>query len=212
MNKLSALKIYKGLLDFAWYGFILFFTFLLIQNVYSLFAQGELSNLVAMKFPVELELPRFDLNKLGDSYTFITKAPANVLLELSNIKLSTLTNPFILLSLFSTLIGFGLALYQLSLLRALLKDVIEKRIFITENVKRLRLIGIVELIYIPVGACLYLLFTYFFANQPILDQSLTYAPNYWELFSSLPHALEYLIFAGIFSFGLQLKQEQDLTI
>ena len=74
------------------------------------------------------------------------------------------------------------------------------------------MIGIIELIYIPIGACFYLLFTYLVVNHSILDKSLTYAPDYLELFSSLPHALEYLIFAGIFSFGLQLKQEQDLTI
>lgn len=212
MNKLSALKIYKFLLDFAWYGVMVFLIFLFIQNLYSLFAYGELSDVTLMKFPVEVNLPQFDLAKLTNNYTFITKAPVNVFLELSKIKLNKLMDPFILLSLFSTLIGFGLALYQLSLLRALLSDVIEKRIFIAENVKRLRLIGIVELVYIPVGACLYLLFNYLFANQSILDQSLTYAPDYWDLFSSLPHALEYLIFAGIFSFGLQLKQEQDLTI
>ena len=185
---------------------------LFIQNLYSLLAQGELSDVAAMKFPIEVNSPQFELAKLNNSYTFVHKSPATVILELSNIKLSNLTDPFILLSLFSTLIGFGFVFYQLSLLRALLSDVIEKRIFTAENVKRLRLIGIVELIYIPIGACLYLLFTYFFAHQSILDQSLSYSPDYWELFSSLPNALEYLIFAGIFSFGLQLKQEQDLTI
>lgn len=212
MKKLSALKIYKILLDIVWYGTILGLVFLFIQNLFSLLAHGELSDLALMEFPVEVNSPQFDLAKLNNTYTFINEAPATVMLELSNIKLSRLTDPFILLSLFSTLIGFGFVFYQLSLLRALLSDVIEKRIFIAENVKRLRLIGIVELMYIPVGACLYLLFNYLFANQSILDQSLTYAPDYWDLFSSLPHALEYLIFAGIFSFGLQLKQEQDLTI
>ena len=55
-------------------------------------------------------------------------------------------------------------------------------------------------------------FTYFFVNHSIIDSRLKFSPDYWQLFNELMPGLEYLIFAGVFSFGLKLKQEQDLTI
>jgi len=212
MNKISPLRIYKTLLDITWYSFIIFFTLFLIWNIFNLLANGHIGNSGLVTFPVKVELPQFDFGKLRNAYSFIEKEPATIMIELSKVKLNSLTDSFILTSLLATIIGFGLGLYQIKLLRDLLADVIAKQIFTSQNIKRLRLIGIIELLSIPIGCGLYLIFDYIIVNHSILDKSLSYVPDYWELFSSLPHALEYLIFAGIFSFGLKLKQEQDLTI
>jgi hypothetical protein len=212
MEKLRSLRIYKILLDIGWYCMMILLFGYFIINILSLIAYREIKVLEVSPFRINVEIKDFDFNRLKSNYSFVIKEPSNVSLTLEKIELSKLGDPFILWYLFASVVGFCIILFQLKLFRDFIGDVIGKKIFTLLNVKRLRLIGIIQLLTIPLGIIIYLIFTYFFSNYNILDKSLIYSPDYWALLDELGTGLEYLIFAGVFSFGLKLKQEQDLTI
>ncbi|MES2448852.1 MAG: DUF2975 domain-containing protein [Bacteroidota bacterium] len=212
MEKLRSLKIYKILLDIGWYGLIIVMFMYFIVNILSLIAYNEIRVDKFTPFDFSVEVKSFDFAKMKNYYSFKVDDAPILNLKLEKIELSKLSSPFVLWYLFVAVLGFCITLFQLKLFREFISDVIEKKIFTLINVKRLRLIGFMQLLMIPIGIVIYLVFTYFFVNHPILDKSLSYAPNYWELLDELAPGLEYLIFAGVFNFGYQLKQEQDLTI
>ena len=212
MEKLRSLKIYKILLDIAWFSIIIVFGLYFVVNLIRIIFFKEFHGLSFNAFPLKFELSNFDFRTFKNAYLFSEIDTATVSFKLSKIKLAKLADPFVIWYIFTGLISLLIALYQLKLFREFISDVINRKIFTELNVKRLRLIGIIELSLIPIGVLVYLVFTYFFNNQTIVDSRLTFSPDYWRLFEELMPGLEYLIFAGVFSFGLKLKQEQDLTI
>lgn len=211
MEKRS-LGIYKILLDIAWYGIIIVMLMYFIGNIISLFAYREIRVGNITPFYIIVELRDFDFAQFKNNYSLILKDVPTLKLTLAKVELHKLTDPFILWYLFSSVVIYGVSIFQLKLFRSFIGDVINKKIFTSLNVKRLRSIGVVKLLTIPFGIAMYLIFSYFFTNHTILDSSLRYSPDYFNLFEELLPGLEYLIFAGVFSFGLKLKQEQDLTI
>lgn len=97
-------------------------------------------------------------------------------------------------------------------MKDLINDVIKGNIFTPENVSRLKRFGIVELLYIPVSIVYYYSSSFIFQHSAFFNHDLRVALDSREICQLLIHGLEYLIFAGIFAFGLKLKQENDLTI
>ncbi len=211
MEAPKAIKIYKILLDIAWYFIMFFIGSLILLNLVSTIKFGILKFNFNINL-IEVEMPKTDFSKFKNTYNFVLEQPEKVFLEISNINLSSLTDPFIIFYLLFGLISFLLSVFQLKLLRNLIKDVIGSKIFTRENVKRLKTIGYLELLSAATYLCYHFVMWALINNYKILDPALTYAPEYFEVLEFLPRALEYLIFAGIFSFGLKLKQEQDLTI
>lgn len=212
MEKLRSLRIYKSLLDIAWYSMIIVLFLYFIINIFTLIAYKEVRVTNLSPFDFSVEVKGVDLKKIRNYYSFVVKEAPVANLRLEKVELSKLGSPFVWWCLFAAVVGTGVILFQLKLLRQFISDVIDKNIFTASNVKRLRLIGYVQLLKVPLGIIVYLVFTYFFINHPILDKSLNYSPDYWRLLDELTPGLEYLIFAGVFSFGYQLKKEQDLTI
>lgn len=212
MEKLRALRIYKILLDVTWYGVITLLSLYFVGNILYLIANKEFEMINFNAYPLKFEIAQFNSKVLKNVYLFVQDEQASVVLELTKVKASSLRDPFVLWYICTFLITILISFYQLKLFRLFIGDVIEQKIFTKLNVRRLQLIGFVQLATIPIGILIYLVFTYFFVNHSIIDSRLKFSPDYWQLFNELMPGLEYLIFAGVFSFGYQLKKEQDLTI
>lgn len=212
MEKLRSLRIYKILLDVTWYGIIVFLSLYFVGNIFYLIGNSEFELINFDAFPLKFEIAQFDFKLFKNAYLFVQDDHASVIVKLSKVKASSLRDPFVMWYVCTFLITIAVLLYQLKLFRLFIGDVIEKKIFTKLNVRRLQLIGFIQLATIPIGIVTYLIFTYFFINHSIIDSRLKFSPDYWQLFEELMPGLEYLIFAGVFGFGLKLKQEQDLTI
>ena len=210
MEKLRSLKIHKILLDISWYGILVVLSLYFVGNIFYLIGNNEFELINFNAFPLKFQIAQFDFKVFKNAYLFVQDESASVFVKLSKVNSANLRDPFVVWYICTFLITIAVLLYQLKLLRLFIGDVIEKKIFTKLNVRRLHLIGFIQLATIPIGILIYLVFTYFFVNHSIIDSRLTFSPDYWQF--ELTPGLEYLIFAGVFSFGYQLKKEQDLTI
>lgn len=212
MEKIRSLRIYKALLDISWYGILVVLSLYFVGNIFYLIGNNEFELINFNAFPLKFQIAQFDFKVFKNAYLFVQDESASVFVKLSKVNSANLRDPFVVWYICTFLITIAVLLCQLKLLRLFIGDVIEKKIFTKLNVRRLYLIGFIQLATIPIGIFIYLVFTYFFVNHSIIDSRLKFSPDYWVLLDELSTGLEYLIFAGVFSFGLKLKQEQDLTI
>lgn len=208
----KAIKIYKILLDIIWQLSIFLMAGVILVNLFWIIKNGKIKDLGPFKPSIEIELPKTDFSKFKNTYNFVLAEPEKVLLEISEIDFKSIGDSFIIIQLLFIATNFGLAFFQLKLFRDLLRDVIGSKIFTPNNIQRLKIIAFVELLTIPIILLYYFGTWALIYDYKILDQSLSYAPDYFKVIEALPRALEYLIFAGIFNFGLKIKKEQDLTI
>lgn len=123
------------------------------------------------------------------------------------------------------IISFGYSLLILFTVRAFVNSLSESSAFVSKNVKRLRLIGILLICIEPLNALQnYLMHSVvdeYFSHTILSSNGIGYTIGYWfgsntasgSYFSSwIVAGLIILVIAEVFKQGLILKQEQDLTI
>jgi len=207
-----SLSFYKFLIDSSWYLGIAICCVWAIMCFKSVISDDKIPGVDLVEFELTLNAPHPTLTTLSDTFNFEINKPAKVTATLSDFKTQQLINPFALSYFTFVIIGLIFSFYQLKQIKDLINDVIKGEIFTTENINRLKKFGIVELLYIPISILYYYLTSYIFEHSTIFNHDLKVSMDGKELGQFLMHGLEYLILAGIFAFGLKLKQENDLTI
>ncbi|MFC4211172.1 hypothetical protein ACFOWA_08275 [Pedobacter lithocola] len=208
----QSIKLYKLLLDLSWYSFIFLASLLIITNIFTIATEGVVKTGDFLKFEVQAKSPQNILPHISDSFNFSISKPAIFQLEISSFKINQLGKPFCLVYILSLLIVSLFTIFQLKLLRSFLKNILDKRIFVSENVTKLKNIAIIESLTIPLSILYYILMAWIFKDHQVLNSELKYITDFKEFYEPIPRVLEYFMFAGVFAFGCKLKQENDLTI
>lgn len=212
MKSSHSINIYKLMLDILWYTFIVIISVWTIVNIFSIASDGIVKGIKMSTFNVQAKSINDSPFKFSDNFDFSVGKQSEFQLTLDNFKISQIGKSFILVYIISSIITFLLVMWQVKLLREFLGNIIDKKIFTPQNVAKLRNIAILELITAPLTLLYYLIMSIVFKTNHVLNPNFIFVTDYAESFEPLISALEYFVFAGVFSFGLKLKQEQDLTI
>jgi len=210
MRNFNSIKIYKFLLDFIWYSFIVLGSVLLFINIFSIAFDGVVRT--GSFFHIVVQQKGLNYPKFSEILDFSIVEPSQIKLKLSHFKTSELTQPFIVLYITSLVITAVLSLFQLKLLRDFLKNILSKQIFTADNATKLSKIAYLEMATIPLTLLYTFLMVLVTKNNSVLNPSYEIVPDYVAAFEPITRSLEYFIFSGIFAFGYKLKQENDLTI
>ncbi|MET0571876.1 MAG: DUF2975 domain-containing protein [Pedobacter agri] len=212
MKKARSLAFYKLIVDSSWYIGITVCCIWSIVCLVSIIGDKKIIGTDLISFEIESKMPIPQLSAISEAFKFTMDKPSKVVVTLQNFDVNQITSAFALSYFAFLVVGLLFSFYQLKQMKDLLNDVIRGNIFTSSNARRLKMFGIVELLFIPISVL------YYFAVNAIIKDSSLFNTNFkpsldiQELNQSLIHGLEYLIFAGIFAFGHKLKQENDLTI
>ncbi|WP_231460095.1 MULTISPECIES: DUF2975 domain-containing protein [unclassified Pedobacter] len=210
MRYINPVRIYKFLLDFTWYSFIVIIGVLLLINIFSIAFDGIVRSSGFIKLDVQQK--NLSLSKFSELFDFLVSKPSHLELRLSRFKISFITQTFIILYISASVIISFISLFQIKLLRDFLKKILNRQIFTTENTNKLYKVAYLELVTIPLSLLFSFLMVLATKDSHVLNSNYEFVPDYVECFQPIIRALEYFIFSGIFAFGLKLKQENDLTI
>lgn len=212
MRKISPIKIYKSILDIVWYAAIVILSLWVIINIVSIGFDGVVRGGDIITLNIESKSINDNPFKFSDTFDFSLYKHSAMEIELKKFKVNEMGTSFILFYIVSALTMFSLTLFQLKLLRDFLSNIINKQIFITENVKKLTYIAFLELLTIPLLIGYYLIMGHIIESNQVLNPDFVFVTDYGNIFEPIIRALEYFVFASVFAFGLKLKEEQDLTI
>ena len=212
MEKSRSLTFYKFIVDSSWYIGIVVCCIWTIVCLVSIVGDKKVIGTDLIAFEIQSKIPHLSISSISEAFKFTMDKPAKVVVTLENFSVDQITSAFALSYFAFLIIGLLFSFYQLKQIKDLLNDVIKGNIFTSSNARRLKVFGIVELIFIPITVIYYFTANTIIQHSPLFNHNFKPSFDIRELNQLLTHGLEYLIFAGIFAFGCKLKQENDLTI
>ncbi|MCX2574818.1 DUF2975 domain-containing protein [Pedobacter sandarakinus] len=209
MKSIRSLTFNKFMVDSAWYLGILVCLIWAVHSVFLAISAGRLSGTGLLPLNVKVDATHLTFNSVQKAFEFQYDDKAFASITLSNFDLNLALSPFVITYFLFIALSLIFSFYELKQLRNLIGDVINGEIFTRQNINRLKRIGVMELFSLPIAVA------YHFIMPAIMShtfaQNISFVFNTQEFLYTLIHGLEYLIFAGVFAYGLVLKQEHDLT-
>lgn len=212
MKKSCSLRFYKFIVDSSWYIGIAVCCYWSVICLVSVIGDKKVIGTDLIVFELESKMPHASMSSISEAFKFAVDKPAKIAVTLENFNVNQMASAFALSYFAFLIISLLFSFYQLKQMKDLLNDVIKGNIFTSSNVRRLKVFGIVELLFIPITVIYYFSAKTAIQHSPLFNHNFKPSFDAQELNQLLIHGLEYLIFAGIFAFGLKLKQENDLTI
>ena len=202
----------RSFVSVIWWVYVSVFAFVSIYVIASILF-GNYENLTVM-FPLKFLTHNVPTPVLGEGFIVESLKHVSAEYEVSPTTLQGFLHPLTLS--FGVFISamIALSLWYLTTIKSFLNEIIEKRFFTTENVRRLLRLGHVSLI-MTLMALIYLIFTPLLLNQVgLLSKDVKFDFSYYMsgFIDGTIQIFVFYMFAGIFQHGLKLKEEQDLTI
>ena len=202
----------RSFVSVIWWGYISVFAFTSVYVIVNVLL-GNYENLSVM-FP--LRFLTYDIPALDFGNNFVVESLKHVSaeFEISPITFQGFWHPLTLSFGVFVIATIALALWYLTIIKSFLNEIIEMRFFTTNNVRRLLHLGHISLA-MTLMTTLYLIFTPMLLNQVgLLSKDVKFDFSYYMggFIDGAIQIFVFYMFAGIFQHGLQLKEEQDLTI
>lgn len=198
----------KTILDIIFGALIVACVVLVVWILASPLLMGRLGSLGTASMLVRIELPNEDpvevsTGESGISTVFIDDAEGTLFIETSNVMLVLVAN---LAKLF---VGLGLV-YVFKLLRSILKNIMNKTPFMLENTQFLYRLG-----YALLAITIFRPLIEYFAAKEILrnvQYTISLQPGFHLDLVTILVSLLILLLAFIWRYGLELEQDQALTV
>lgn len=191
------------IVNFLWFALLLLAAFFVVISV----GEHFFGNLIdGFDITVPIDPSSIALNSSMDTSTIELKS-ANASFDSSYIK--EINSGLYVGLMISLAAGIALFLYGFYQLRMILKSVLRNQVFIPENIKRLKVIAVLLIIYEPLSWLVYRLFvmpidTVIAANQ--ISLSLNFEPG------NMVYGLLLFALAAVFEKGHEMYQELKLTV